>query len=217
MAFLNENVVRELVKRGVIKDTFRRLTADKKERVYRTAINLIGEYGYDGLSVDQLCTEAGISKGSFFQYFPSKSHLLEFAVIIFDDYTAGWVREIRANESSALARERLIYLYDSTIANLHMFPAEQLFFRYVTQAASHSAVSIEGINLERHWRDYFSEIIVRGQATGEIRRDLDADALVEFVFVSIGGLLQRQVGGRKFMQSHARDHLMTILFDGIKA
>jgi len=58
---LDENVIAELVERKVVSDTFRRLAPDKKELVYRTAIRLFGKYGFDGLPVDRICREAGIS------------------------------------------------------------------------------------------------------------------------------------------------------------
>ena len=103
---IDENLVAQLVTRGVVTDTFRRLPPDKKSRLYRTAIKLFGEFGYDGLAIDQLCGEAGISKGSFFQYFPSKTHLLEFVILIFDDYLGKWVTDIRAADTGALARQR---------------------------------------------------------------------------------------------------------------
>ena len=90
---LDENVIVELVGRKVVSDTFRRLAPEKKLQVYRAATRLFGTYGYDGLSVNRICREAGISKGSFFQYFESKSYLLEFTILIFDDYLAKWVAE----------------------------------------------------------------------------------------------------------------------------
>lgn len=60
---LDENVIADLVRRRVVSDTFRRLTPDKKLLVYRAATHLFGEYGYDGLAVDRICHDAGISKG----------------------------------------------------------------------------------------------------------------------------------------------------------
>ena len=156
---LDENLILELAQKGVVADTFRRLLPDKKERIYRTAIRLFGEYGYDGLSVDQLCREAGISKGSFFQYFPSKSHLLEFAVLIFDNYLAQWVTDVKTNEPSALARERLLYLYQALAVNSRLPRPEEKFYRFITGAMHHSAVTIEGIDLKRHFLDHIVEII----------------------------------------------------------
>ena len=40
---LDENLISELVARGTVTDTFRRLSPDKKNRIYRVAIKLFGE------------------------------------------------------------------------------------------------------------------------------------------------------------------------------
>ena len=138
---LDENVIAELVGRKVVTDTFRRLTPDKKERLYRTAIRLFGKYGYDGLAVEVICTQAGISKGSFFQYFPSKSHLLEFAVLVFDDYLTRTVAEIRAQEKAVLARDRILYLYHAVAVNTRLYEDEQAFYLFVTMAVRHAAIT----------------------------------------------------------------------------
>jgi len=170
---LDENVIASLVERKVVSDTFRRLTPEKKNQIYRAAIRLFGKYGYDGLAVDEICRQAGISKGSFFQYFPSKSHLLEFAVLIFDDYLARMLEEIRNQEKVVLARDRLLYLYNSVAVNTRLFEDEQAFYLFMTNAVRHAAITVEGVDLERHFQDYINEIIERGEQTGEIRGDFD--------------------------------------------
>ncbi|UCG61727.1 MAG: TetR/AcrR family transcriptional regulator, partial [Candidatus Zixiibacteriota bacterium] len=136
---LDENLISELVGRGVVTDTFRRLGPDKKSRIYRMAVKLFGEYGYDGLAIDQLCDESGISKGSFFQYFPSKTHLLEFAILVFDDYLGKWVAEIKAAETAVLARDRIMYFYQALVVNSKLFRDEEKFFLFITSAMNHSA------------------------------------------------------------------------------
>ena len=184
---LDENVVIDLVQRKVISDTFRRLTPDKKNQVYRAATALFGKYGYDGLAVDRICREAGISKGSFFQYFESKSHLLEFTILIFDDYLAKWVAELHQNETAALARDRLRYLYDSLVINAKLHTSEQKFFLFVTHGLDHAGVVLEGIDLERHFNEYIAEIIRRGEETGEIRGDVDVELTAHLTSLVIEG------------------------------
>lgn len=206
----------ELAKRRVVADTFRRLSPDKKERIYETAIKLFGEYGYDGLPVDRLCREAGISKGSFFQYFPSKSHLLEFAVLIFDGYLSQWVAEIKTKEPSALASERLLYLYQTLVTNSKLGRSEKKFYHFITNAMYHSAVTVEGIDLERHFYDYIAEIIERGEQKGEIRGDFDVALTAHLVALVIGALVSRQYADREMLPSRTEEYLVSFLFDGIK-
>jgi len=214
---LDENVIVKLVGRKVISDTFRRLPPEKKLQVYRAATRLFGTYGYDGLSVDRICREASISKGSFFQYFESKSYLLEFTILIFDDNLAKWVAELRRNETVALARSRLLYLYDALVVNAKIHASEQRFFLFVTHGLDHAGVVLEGIDLERHFRRYVDEIVARGVETGEIRGDVEVDLTGYLVSMLIEALLRRQFSGRFLPRRRTEEYLISFLFDGIKA
>jgi len=213
---LDENLVAQLVKRKVIADTFRRLAPEKKEQVYRAAIRLFGEYGYDGLSVDQISREAGISKGSFFQYFPSKSHFLEFTVLVFDDYLARWVEEVRGHEHAVLARDRIVYLYHALIVNSKLFPAEQKFFLFINHGLQHAGVALEGVEPARHFREYITEIIRRGEAAGEIRGDFEPEVTSYLVSIIMEGMVQRQFSRQQWPSSRVEEYLASFLFDGIK-
>lgn len=214
---LNENLVAELVQRKVVADTLRRLPPEKKEQLYQTAIILFGEYGYDGLAVDRYCADAGISKGSFFQYFPSKTHLLEFAILIFDDFLESWITEIRGKETAIHVTDRLKYLYRSIIADSRIRRAEQRFYLFATKALDHAGVAIEGIELERHVHDYVAEIIQRGEETGEIRGDFDPDLTAYLVTLVMAGLLERQFSQKQLPSVQVEEYLISFLFDGIKA
>ena len=50
-------------------------TSDAKERLIETAVSLIRARSYSSVSVDDLCREAGVRKGSFYHFFPSKRDL----------------------------------------------------------------------------------------------------------------------------------------------
>ena len=185
--------------------------------LYRTAVNYFAEYGYDGLAIDQLCEKAGISKGSFFQYFPSKSHLLEFVILIFDDYLSKWVAEVRHNETAVLARDRLLYLYQALVINSKLFKDEEKFFLYITSSMDHSTVMIEGIDLSRHFHEFINEIITRGVQTGEIRGDFEVDITGYLVSVIIEGLLKRQYTKPNMHHRQTQEYLISFLFDGISS
>jgi TetR/AcrR family transcriptional repressor of nem operon len=49
---------------------------DARERLITSAIELIQARSYGAVSVDDLCTHAGVHKGSFYHFFPSKRDLL---------------------------------------------------------------------------------------------------------------------------------------------
>jgi AcrR family transcriptional regulator len=178
---------------------------------------LFGEYGYDGLSVDQLCREAGISKGSFFQYFPSKTHLLEFCILLFDNYLERWIAELRAHEAAVLARDRLLYIYRALVTNTRLHAAEQKFYLFITNAMDHAGVALHDFDLERHFHEYIAEIIKRGVATGEIRGDYEVDLTGHLVSLIVGNLVNRGYRESRFTRGEMEEYLISFLFDGIKA
>ncbi|MDP8998470.1 MAG: TetR/AcrR family transcriptional regulator, partial [Pseudomonadota bacterium] len=46
-----------------------------KTRLLASAVKLVRESGYDATTVDELCLEAGVTKGAFFYHFQSKEAL----------------------------------------------------------------------------------------------------------------------------------------------
>jgi TetR/AcrR family transcriptional repressor of nem operon len=50
-------------------------TSDAKEHLLAVAFDLIWRQSYGAVSVDDICDRAGVKKGSFYYFFPSKSDL----------------------------------------------------------------------------------------------------------------------------------------------
>lgn len=61
---------------------------DTREKLLEVAFELIWSNSYGGVSVDQICDKAGVNKGSFYHFFPSKTDLTVAA------YEEHW-RELR--------------------------------------------------------------------------------------------------------------------------
>jgi TetR/AcrR family transcriptional regulator, transcriptional repressor for nem operon len=67
--------------------------SDKKQKLIDSAIRLMLRHGYSDTSVDQICADAGVTKGSFFHYFASKEQICLAAM---DEWSAHW-RDILAS------------------------------------------------------------------------------------------------------------------------
>lgn len=50
-------------------------TSDARERLLTAALDLIWTNSYGSISVDDICARAGVKKGSFYHFFPSKADL----------------------------------------------------------------------------------------------------------------------------------------------
>lgn len=58
-------------------------TSDAKEKLLDVAFRLIWDSSYGGVSVDQICSQAKVNKGSFYYFFGSKADL---AVAAYDEH-----------------------------------------------------------------------------------------------------------------------------------
>lgn len=56
-----------------------------EERIMEAALKLFAEQGYSGTPTSQIATEAGVSEGTIFKYFPKKKDLLSQLLIWFVD------------------------------------------------------------------------------------------------------------------------------------
>jgi len=53
-----------------------RKKAHVHEKIYETSIRLFKQEGYDNVTVERIASQADVAKGTFFNYFPSKLHVL---------------------------------------------------------------------------------------------------------------------------------------------
>ena len=64
-------------------------TADSRTRLLDAALRIIRTKGYSATRVEDICAEAGLSKGSFFHHFTSKEHFAVEAAAHWSSMTGG--------------------------------------------------------------------------------------------------------------------------------
>ncbi len=77
----------------MIHPTFDRLPGEKKERILRAARTEFVQFPYEKTSINRILADAGVPKGSFYQYFDDKADL--FSLCVSDVYR----RLIKARQS----------------------------------------------------------------------------------------------------------------------
>lgn len=73
-----------------------------RERLFRIAVDRFRGQGYDGVSVSEITREAGVAKGTFFNHFPSKEHVLAEAFHRVVNEVAGEVGAMGASGTAAI-------------------------------------------------------------------------------------------------------------------
>ena len=81
----------------------------KKEHIYKCAVELFKEYGYNQISVKDIAKKSGMSEGSIFNFFGSKAGILSSFADKLDEHTKPYI---------ALTDENLNDPYTAILKNL---------------------------------------------------------------------------------------------------
>lgn len=166
----------------------RRIREAQRAHLLEAAHRVFARRGAAG-TMAEIAREAGVSQGLAYRYFPSKEAILASLVSQLTQQGGGQAARLRSVMGTP--GERLRRIVEGILA-AHRDQAEffQLVYQFITDPAmprSYSAaVSKSGRTLESGLR----EMIVEGQATGEVL-DGDPDQLLEALMSLVEGRLRR--------------------------
>jgi len=158
--------------------TFLRLPPEKQDRILAAAATEFAQRNVDAAVVSNIVRDAGIPRGSFYQYFLGKDDLY---VYIFETYRAR--RRVYVEPAFAAYKTRpfldffeQFYLRDSSFLLSHPQHIEMGKVMY-----SHArGVSLGLIrSVQRRYKDIFLVGIAYDQEVGRMRPDIDASALAD--------------------------------------
>lgn len=78
----------------MLSSRFFKLPDEKRSKILKAVHSELAEFPVDELSINRIIHSAGISRGSFYQYFKDKDDLLEY---VFSDFRQVMIREIKAS------------------------------------------------------------------------------------------------------------------------
>ena len=162
-----------------------RRSAELRERLFRAALRLFASKGYAETTVEDITEAADVGKGTFFNYFPSKEHILmAFAEMQLAKLEAV-IREAKNADRPMIdvLRSLMLRMTEEPIRN----PA---IVRALLQA-NLSSVPVRGEMLRIHERNraLIGQLIRHGQERGEIRTDLPAEEIAQVWRQTVFGTL----------------------------
>ncbi|MEU7769197.1 TetR family transcriptional regulator [Nocardia sp. NPDC049190] len=142
--------------------------ARTREAIQQAALRLFAEHGYDGVTVERIAAEAGVSHTTFFRYFPTKED-----VVISDNYDPLIVRFVAARgEADPVERVRRGIAEALTLLDEHEMVVVRERTRLMLSAAALRA---------RQWESQAStqrllEEVLRGDGSGPVPLALQVTA-----------------------------------------
>ncbi|HKY21690.1 MAG TPA: TetR/AcrR family transcriptional regulator [Vicinamibacterales bacterium] len=99
--------------------------AAARERLYATAIRLIAERGYEATTLRDIATEAGVSVGLLYRYFPGKHAVV---IALYDELSTEYARQA-ADMPPGRWRDRFIFALKTS---LHVLEPHRVALRALT-------------------------------------------------------------------------------------
>jgi len=166
-------------------DRRQRRSADIRERLFRAALELFAEKGFAETTVEDITEAADVGKGTFFNYFPSKDHiLLAFGEMQLCKLEAAIEMARRAGEPMPdFLRSLGVRMTQEPTRNPAIIRA--LLQAYLSTTPVRAAM----MDLQRRMHSLHTQMIQLGQDRGEIRNDLPAAEIAQVFRQTIFGTL----------------------------
>lgn len=171
---------------------------DIKQHIISIAAPRMKQVGIRSVSIDDLCHELGISKKTFYVYFPSKEDLLEAILAVQLELLTRDMRNLIAKKSITHCIIDWALIAKKTEEKAHQAPPMlydlQKYYPHIYK--SHMK------NMRAVMREFVSQFIVKGQQEGIFRHEIDV-ANTALIFVHTHKMIT------EYSQAHEYTHAQT--------
>jgi len=161
-----------------------RRRVETRERLFRAALGLFAQHGFQATTVEDITEAADVGKGTFFNYYPSKEHVLA----AFGDMQLGkFQAELAAHSDQEPAGETLRH----ALSALSEEPGRSAALVRSLLGAQLASEEVRKLILEKlgRGRELLGGVFRLAKERGEIRSGLDVNALaMAFQQMFFGGL-----------------------------
>lgn len=160
---------------------FEQLPEEKQSRIVNASISEFAEKDYETASMNTVVNQAGISKGSLFNYFKTKSVLYDHIYQLALGEVKLYLRDVRDETIDLSFENRLSKVVDSGVLFITEHPRlARIYFRLVYSGDSPNRKKIVN-ELQAMSNDYLGNIIQDAMDRNELNPNLDKAQSVFFL------------------------------------
>ena len=161
------------------KPTWGNLAHDKRERITEAAMAEFGAKGFSAGSLNVIARDAGVAKGSLFQYFDDK---LDFFATVCEvgssRIEAAIVEDLDPDEPFFALTERIVRRW---VAYFSSHPLERgMAYAVANEIDGEARAAVRGV-ANAHFEQVLRPLVEVAKARGEVRDDADTDVVISLV------------------------------------
>lgn len=163
-------------------ETFFNLPEEKKQRIIEAAIDEFSRYSFHKARVTAIADNAGIAKGSFYQYFEDKKDLYKYLMETIAKKKMSYINKdmlLNRDKYGFFQLLREVFLSGIRFAkeNPRLVPIGEMLL-----ADKELLHELYGENMDRN-NDFFKQLLKYGQEKGEVDPEADLDLLAHMLSV----------------------------------
>lgn len=158
----------------------RQQAIETKARIYDCASQLFREKGYDGTSIIDIATAAGLSVGGFYHHFKNKEEIMRIWLTEFDiEYWDYYTKKLCAQEMcnvSPVEKILMMMLYANRLFSSHGYMLSRMTYQLLMVDEPLAKINT---NPQRKYFQILRILVGQAQKENRIRPDMDSETIVE--------------------------------------
>ncbi|MEK3852211.1 TetR/AcrR family transcriptional regulator [Paenibacillus sp. FSL R7-0340] len=150
-----------------------------KKNIYNSTLELMYEKSLEKIRIEDICRRAGVSVGSFYNHFKTKSDILVEMYAQADDYFELKFKNEPPSESIVQDIIQYFEVYAEYNQNIGLETVKQLY------TTNNKLFITKG----RDMQNILQQIIERGQAAGELDQSMTSEEMTDYLFIAARGVM----------------------------
>lgn len=169
----------------------------KVRKITGTARNLFWKHGIHRITVEEICREAGVSKMTFYKYFPNKTELVRYIITRISDDVMQKYRDIM--DSGLPFREKM-----SRMIQLKLESTRDISQEFINDIYKNGSPELLSFIQERVQEAFnmMTEYFSKAQKNKEIRQDINL-GFIMFMFNEMVGMTTNEKLTRLYPNTQA--------------
>ena len=152
--------------------------AESKKKIFDCAQSLFTAYGYDNVTIADICNEAGVSVGLFYNYYHSKSDISAVGFALIEEAVRACCAQFTEKDT---AKDRLLMMAKTMLSAIadsdNMLSNARV--QYVREA---QGIAPFVFDHNRPLGRVILDVVLDGQKNGQLRTDINEHVISRIVF-----------------------------------